>query len=400
LTTFDIHGRGFVVFLASLTALPPLAIDMALPSLALVEADFGASQTMAAASIAIFLAGFSTAPLLVGPLADRFGRKPVMIVGLCLFALCGLGCAAASSIGMLLTLRMVQGAGAGAVGILPRAIVRDLFDVRESRLFITAMAQVNGVAPVIAPSLGALILYVAPWRAIYLALAAFGVLLLGLGLARFRESQPGDARQSLKPAAVASNYWRALTNRFCLGFSLVLGLAFGGMFSFINASPLLFMQGFGVSKAAFAGLFAFTSLGVIGGASMNNWLVRRGVKPKTALDGALSLTVVAALALFVASLAGLASLAVVALLSFAYFLAMGLIFPNAMHEAVHPLPEIAGMASAILLSCQMLIGALGGTLGAAFFQDASIPGVAGVMTCAAATAAALYALWLRPLVEA
>ncbi len=297
MSTFNIHGRGFVVFLAALTALPPLAIDMALPSLALVEADFGASQTMAAASIAIFLAGFSTAPLLVGPLADRFGRKPVMIVGLCLFALCGLGCAAAPSIGVLLALRMVQGAGAGAVGILPRAIVRDLFDVKESRLFITAIAQVNGVAPVIAPSLGALILYVAPWRAIYLALAAIGALLLGLGLARFRESQPGDARQSLTPAAVASNYWRALTNRFCLGFSLVLGLAFGGMFAFINASPLLFMQGFGVSKAAFAGLFAFTSLGVIGGASLNNQLVRRGVKPKTALDGALALTVVAALAL-------------------------------------------------------------------------------------------------------
>ncbi len=79
---------------------------------------------------------------------------------------------------------------------------------------------------------------------------------------------------------------------------------------------------------------------------------------------------------------------------------MGLIFPNAMHEAVHPLPEIAGMASAILLSCQMLIGALGGTLGAAFFQDASIPGVASVMTCAAAAATALYALLLRPHVEA
>jgi DHA1 family bicyclomycin/chloramphenicol resistance-like MFS transporter len=396
LTSFNVHGRAFVVFLAALTALPPLAIDMALPSLALVQADISATQTKAAASIAIFLAGFSTAPLLVGPLADRFGRKPAMIAGLALFTLCGVGSALSPSIGALIAFRLFQGAGAGAVGILPRAIVRDLFDVRESRLFITAIAQVNGIAPVIAPSLGAMILYAAPWRTIYLALALIGVLMLALGLARFRESQSASARQSLEPAAVAANYWRALTNRFCLGFSLVLGLTFGGMFCYINTSPLLFMQGFGVSKAAFAGLFAFTSLGVIAGASVNNQFVRRRVKPKMALDLALTATALAALALLAFSLAGAASIPTVAGLSFFYFLAMGLIFPNAMHEAVHPLPEIAAMASAVLLASQML----GGALGAAFYRDASPLGIAEVMTGAALIAGAIYAVWLRPSVEA
>ena len=396
---FNIHSRAFVVFLAAMSALPPLAIDMALPSLALIQADLHASQTTAAATIAIFLVGFSTAPLLVGPLADRFGRKPVLIVGLALFTLCGLGAGFSPSIGALLGFRLVQGAGAGAVGILPRAIVRDLFDTRESRLFITAIAQVNGVAPVVAPTLGALILYVAPWRTIYLALAAIGLLLLGMGLALFRESQPEADRQSLRPAAVAANYARALTNRFCLGFSLVLGLTFGGMFSYINTSPLLFMQGFGVSKVAFAGLFALTSLGVIAGASVNAQLVKRQVEPKTALDLALSLTVGAALALLVMSLEGFASIAIVAGLAFVYFLAMGLIFPNAMHEAVHPLPEIAGIASAILLASQMLGGAAGGALGAALYRDASPLGVAEVMFGAALIAAALYMFWLRPGLE-
>jgi len=399
-TSFNIHGRGFLVFLSAMTALPPLAIDMALPSLALVQADLGATQTQAAATIAIFLAGFSTAPLIVGPLADRFGRKPVLVVGLLLFALCGLGAAFAPSIGLLLGLRLVQGAGAGAVGVLPRAIVRDLFDVRESRLFLTAIAQVNGVAPVIAPSIGALILYVAPWRTIYLALAAIGAFMLVLGLSRFRESQPVGVRQSLEPVAVAANYGLALTNRFCLGFSLVLGLTFGGMFSYINTSPLLFMQGFGVTKAAFAGFFAFTSLGVIAGASVNSQLVQRHVKPKTALDLALSLTALAALALLGVSLAELGSAVTVAGLSFFYFLAMGIIFPNAMHEAVHPLPKIAGMASAVLLSSQMLFGALGGAIGAALYRNASPAGIAAVMTGAAILAGALYALWLRPSVEA
>ena len=399
-TSFNIHGRGFLVFLSAMTALPPLAIDMALPSLALVQADLAATQTEAAATVAIFLAGFSTAPLLVGPLADRFGRRSALVVGLLLFALCGLGAAFAPSIGALLGFRLAQGAGAGAVGVLPRAIVRDLFDAGESRRFLTAIAQVNGVAPVIAPSLGALILYVAPWRAIYLALAAIGFVVLALGLARFRESQLAGARQSLEPAAVAANYGRALTNRFCLGFSLVLGLTFGGMFCYINTSPLLFMQGFGVTKAVFAGLFAFTSLGVIAGASVNSWLMRRGVKPKAALDLALSLTALAALALLGVSLAGLGSAPTVAGLAFFYFLAMGVIFPNAMHEAVHPLPDIAGMASAVLLSSQMVFGALGGALGAALYRHASPLGIAAVMTGAAILAGALYALWLRPSLEA
>ena len=128
LMRFNIHGIGFTAFLAALTALPPLAIDMALPSLGLIQADFGATQTQAASAIAIFLAGFSTAPLVVGPLADRFGRKPVMLAGILLFTLCAAGCALAPSITALLAFRLFQGVGAGAVGVLPRAIIRDLFD--------------------------------------------------------------------------------------------------------------------------------------------------------------------------------------------------------------------------------------------------------------------------------
>ena len=158
--TFNVHRLGFTAFLGGLSALSALSIDMALPSLALIQSDFGASQSQAAAAIAIFLAGFSTAPLAVGPLADRFGRKPVMLAGLALFTLCAVGCALASSIGALLGFRLIQGFGAGAVGILPRAIIRDLFEGRESRLQIAAVSLVFSVAPLIAPTIGAGILAV------------------------------------------------------------------------------------------------------------------------------------------------------------------------------------------------------------------------------------------------
>ena len=146
MTRFNIHGLGFTLFLALLTALPALSIDMALPSLALIQADFHAPQTEAAAAIAIFIAGFSSAPIVAGPLADRFGRRATMVIGLALFTLCAAGAALAPSIHTLLAFRLVQGASAGAIGILPRAIIRDLFEGREARLQLSAVSVVFGVA--------------------------------------------------------------------------------------------------------------------------------------------------------------------------------------------------------------------------------------------------------------
>ncbi|HSV01445.1 MAG TPA: MFS transporter, partial [Roseiarcus sp.] len=157
MTRLNIHGLGFTLFLGLLTALPPLAIDMALPSLPLIQADLQAPQTEAAAAIAIFIAGFSSAPIVVGPLADRFGRKAIMGVGLIVFTLSAAGAALAPSIQALLAFRLVQGASAGAVGILPRAIIRDLFEGREARLQLAAVSIVFSVAPLVAPSLGAAI---------------------------------------------------------------------------------------------------------------------------------------------------------------------------------------------------------------------------------------------------
>ena len=251
----------------------------------------------------------------------------------------------------------------------------------------------------IAPTLGAVVLAVGSWRAIYAALAAIGAILFVAGAAKFRELQAPEQRQSLKPAAVLGSYRKALLNPICLGFTLVNGLVFCGMFAYINVSPLLFMQGLGVSKTAFAGLFALTAFGVIVGASVNNWVVRRRVKPKTVLDATLALAALAALALLGVGLAGWDSTFAVVAIVFVYISTYGLVFPNAAHEAVHPLPDIAGVASAILLSGQMLFGAIGGALGASLYRDGSPLAIGIVMSGASLTAAALYAFWLRPRIE-
>ena len=395
----NIHGLGFTLFLGLLTALPPLAIDMALPSLPLIQADLHALQTEAAAAIAIFIAGFSSAPIVVGPLADRFGRRAVMGVGLVLFTLSAAGAALAPSIRVLLAFRLVQGASAGAVGILPRAIIRDLFEGREARLQLAAVSLVFSVAPLIAPALGAAILFFGSWRLIFAVLTGVSVLVTLAALALFKESHATENRRNLKPSTIFAGYRRALTNPACAGFSLLGGLLFAGLFAYVNVSPLLFMQGYGVSKTGFVALFAITASGVIVGSSINAWLLNRRVRPKTVFDAALALECLAALALLAVGLAGLGSALVDAALVMVFISAFGLVFPNAVHEAIHPLPEIAGLASAVVTSTQMLFGALGGVAAAALYRDASPTALGVIMSSAALAGCALYAFWLRGKVE-
>lgn len=392
---FNIHRVPFTIFLGALSAVPPLAIDMALPSLSRVQADLHASEAAAAAAIAIFLAGFSTAPIVVGPISDRFGRKPVMLAGLVLFSLCAAGSALSPTIGVLLAFRLFQGVGAGAVGILPRAIVRDLFEGREARIQIASMSLVFSVAPLIAPTLGAAVLAFGSWRMIYAVHAAIGVGLAGLALALFAESHPSRNRRSLKPSAIAAGYRRALTHPMCVGFAVLNGLVFAGLFAYVNTSPLLFMQGYGVSQAAFAGLFAMTASGVIAGSTINNLLLRLHARPKTVLDAALALMALAGLTVLALGVTGAHSLLAVIPPVMIYISCFGLVFPNASHEAVQPLPEIAGIGSAVLVTVQMLFGALGGVVAAAFYRNASPTSIGAVMTTGALVAAILYVGRLR-----
>jgi DHA1 family bicyclomycin/chloramphenicol resistance-like MFS transporter len=159
------------------------------------------------------------------------------------------------------------------------------------------------------------------------------------------------------------------------------------------------MQGYGVSKTVFAALFAITASGVIVGSSVNAWLLNRHISPKTLLDTGLALNCLAALALLAVGLAGAGSALIVATLVMVFISAFGLVFPNAVHEAIHPLPEIAGLASAFVTTTQMLFGALGGVTSAALYRDASPTALGAIMSVAALSAGALYAFWLRRRVE-
>lgn len=393
------NALRLTLFLGALSAVPPLAIDMTLPGVPMIQTELDASPAAAAAVVAIFIAGFSTAPIAVGPLADRYGRRPVMLVGLAAFTFCALGCVLAPSIGILLAFRLLQGVGAGAVGVLPRAIIRDLFEGRSARLQLAGVSIVFSVAPLVAPTLGAGVLVIGTWRAIFMTLVLIGVVIIAIASLGFTESHPRDKRRSLRPATVIAGYRTALTNPMCAGFSTIGGLAFAGLFAYVNTSPLLFMQGYGVSKAGFAGLFACTASGVIVGSMINTWLINRHARPRTVLDISLSLLLFAGGALIVVALAAVHSPFVVAAFVMIYIASFGLVFPNVVHEAIHPLPEIAGVASAVVQSVQMLFGAIGGMAAAAFYSHSSPLSIGVVMAVGSICALALYFGWLRRQVE-
>jgi len=324
-----------------------------------------------------------------------------MLAGLALFTLAAIGCALAPSIAVLIVSRIAQGVGAGTVAVLPRAIIRDLFEGRQARLQLAAVSIVFSVAPLIGPTIGAGLLAVGPWRLIYATHAVVGATLGALAFARLDESHDAGKRRSLRPQTIVAGYRRALTNRMCGGFSLIVGLVFAGLFAYVNVSPLLFIAGYGVSAARFGGLFAMTASGVVLGSLINTWLVRRHASPRAVLDAALGAIALAALTVLIASvLDGRPPLVFVIAPVMVYISAFGLVMPNAVHEAIHPLPDIAGVASAVLMSAQMLSGAIGGSLAASLYRGGSPLAIGVVMSAGALTAAAVYVVWLRPGVEA
>jgi DHA1 family bicyclomycin/chloramphenicol resistance-like MFS transporter len=257
---------AFIILLSALGGLTPLSIDMGLPALGAIGHSLRVSPASAALTLSLFLVGFAFGPVVLGPLSDRFGRRPILLAGCVLFAVAGIGCALAFSLPVLLFWRLLEGIGAGAGSTLSVAIVRDLFDGATARARLSYVATVGSIAPMIAPSLGAIVLAWLGWRAIYGFLATAGLFLFAAVLLGFAESHPKIDATALHPKTLAANYARIFRNRICLGYTLVAALNFGCMFSYISSSPLVMMGVLGVSPTYYGWTFAATAVGIMAGA--------------------------------------------------------------------------------------------------------------------------------------
>ncbi|WNG24511.1 multidrug effflux MFS transporter [Cystobacter fuscus] len=387
---------AFTLLLGALSMLPPFSIDMGLPALPAMAQSLGTTSAGASLSLSLFMLGFALAPLVYGPLSDRYGRRPLLLIGCTVFVVAGVGCALAHSLPVLLCWRFIQGAGAGAGTVLVLAIIRDLFEGATARARLSYVTLVMGIAPMVAPTIGAWVLTVAHWRFIYATLAAGGVVLLlasGLGL---EESARRDAGATLSVKGLVRDYGQALRHRRSIGYSIINALSFGCAFAYISGSSLVLMDVLGVSPSVYGLCFAITAVASMTGAFTNGRLSARGVPAATLLKAGMALCVTGATVLVLMTLAGLARLGTLMPVFFVCHFSIGLIAPNATHGALQPMARIAGVASAVLSGLRMLGGAMASALVAWFFDGRSALAVTGVMAGFALAALLVYVLLVRP----
>ncbi|HWK45455.1 MAG TPA: multidrug effflux MFS transporter [Stellaceae bacterium] len=385
------NGLPFALFLGMLAALPPLSIDMALPALVPVAAALRTTPSMAGLTLGLFMIGFAVSPIVYGPAADRFGRRPVLLVGLGLFTLGGVAATGAMSITMLLGARLLQGAGAGVGMTLAFAIVRDVFEGKAARTRLALITVVANVAPIVAPAIGATLLAAAGWRAIYGVTTLSGLALIAIVRLGFAETRPHRAVVD-GPALprLVRDYRTVLMHGETISHILVNGLGFGWMFAYVAGSPLILVGLFRVTPAVYALLFACTGAGIMAGAAVNGYLARHGVTSERVLLSAILLAVLATATLTGLTivhrlpLSGLMPLLVLATFSF------GLAAPSASHGALDPMPAFAGVTGGLLTSVQMLVGAAASSAVALLFADFGLLSMVGVMTICALGALGVY----------
>lgn len=358
--------REFVTMVAALMALNALAIDVMLPALQEIGASLGvADPNHRQAILPAYLVGFGVGQLLIGTVSDRFGRRPVLMVGLVLYVGAALVCALAPSFGALLAGRLVQGLASAAPRVVTISIVRDCYNGRRMASVLSLAMTIFLAVPVLAPSIGQAIVLVAPWQAIFALLAVYGLgMMLWTGL-RLPETLLPERRRSIGPRAVLATFREVATTRQTLGYALAGGTMFGAMFGFIVSAEQVFAELYGLGPW-FPLAFAAMALSMSMSALINARLVGR-LGMRRLSHGAVTSFTLIAFVLLALELAGLLTLVPLMILLGGVMFLVGMIFSNFNALALEPMGHIAGTASSVFGSVTTLMAAvMGGAIGQAY----------------------------------
>lgn len=392
------ESHRFTIFLASIAALTSLSIDMSLPTLPAIEHEFGIAAGRGALTMSVFLAGYVLAPLIGGPLADRFGRRPLLLTSLATFALAAFACSLSPDFPLLLLFRLIQGCAAGAATTLPIAIVRDLLAGSVARQRMSEVTTINSIMPIVAPLLGSAVMLLGRWRLLFGTQAVFAALVVVALLLDFKESLPSDRRHRVHLSALLRSYLLLLRNRVFLGYALINGLGFASIFAFISASPLILMQRMGVPHSTYPFVFALIAIGQISGSFASAVLSRRHASGRALVTSGLGLMSVASCLAAGLQIAGLHTPAAIVPPVFVTLFGFGLIVPSVNLGALEPVPTMAGSASGVLRSILMIFGSGTSAFLAAYcgrhFMQAEVATTL-TMSFAALLALGIYVLWLR-----
>ncbi|MEX1166395.1 MAG: multidrug effflux MFS transporter [Hydrogenophaga sp.] len=352
-----------VVVLSLLLGLQPITTDLYLPALPAITQGFAASMPQAQLTLTALLLAFGLSQMVWGPLSDRFGRRPILLVGMAIYVAAALGGALATTMEMLIGWRMAQGVSMGAGVMCARAIVRDLYDPSEgARMMSKGLSGLGVIACVCAP-LGGLLSEVFSWRVALAAPAVFGAATLALLAWRFEETLQPANRQPLAMGALLRTWVGIMSNRTFWAFAILATATYGGLFTFLAASSFVFIQVLGVSKTHYGLLMFSMSLSYIAGTFIcRRLLVHFGVRRTVAIGGAITLT--AGSTMGVLGWMGVQSVWAIMLPFYLFMIGHGVHQPCGQSGAVNPFPKSAGAASALSGFLMMVAAfAMGGWLG-------------------------------------
>jgi DHA1 family bicyclomycin/chloramphenicol resistance-like MFS transporter len=383
MSTSQRRHTELIILLGALTAFAPMSIDMYLPALPTIGQAFSATPGHVQLSLASFFLGLAIGQAIYGPLADRFGRKRPLLVGLCLLVIASAGCALAASIDILIALRFFQALGACSGQVIARAIVRDVFEAREAVRVFSLMVLVLGVSPVLAPVLGGQILVFFDWRVIFWVI----MILAAIGLAgtvwRLPETHRHEHMRPLALKSVLGAYGLLLADRAFVGYALTGATGLAGMFAYIAGSPFVFMELFHVPTTKFGFFFAANALGLIAAAQLNVRLVRRFHSDAVIL-AVLLIQVIDGLLLLTGTWTGWIGLYGTALFIFIYVASVGCLFPNTTALAMASHPQKAGSASALVGVLQFSLAAFAASIVGGLNNGTALPMAGTIALCGVA----------------
>ncbi len=353
----DVAGRTrMIVMLGALVALGPLTIDMYLPALPVIADDLSVSSSVVQLTLTGTLAGLALGQLIVGPLSDSLGRRRPLMVGIVAHMIASVLCLLAPNITMLGMARTLQGMGAAAAMVVAVAVVGDLFADSAAATVMSRLMLVLGVAPVLAPSLGAAVLLHGSWRWVFGVLVLLAGALLLMAAAMLPETLPVGRRRALRVRGIAVTYVALLGDLRFVILVLVGALSMSGLFAYIAGTSFVLQGRFGLDQQAFALVFGAGAIALIAATQINVVLLRR-FAPQAIMLAALAAAALSGLVFVGLAAADVGGLAGFVLPVWAILAAMGLVLPNAPAVALSRHPEASGTAAAVLGAAQFGLGA-------------------------------------------
>jgi DHA1 family bicyclomycin/chloramphenicol resistance-like MFS transporter len=386
-----------VLILGTLTALSPFSIDMYLPAFQDIAKSLHTTTSKVDLSLSSFFIGLAVGQLIYGPLMDRFGRKRPLYFGLSFYIIASVGCFLSSSVEMLIAVRVLQAIGSCAAGVASIAMVRDLFPVKDNAKVFALLFLVLGASPLIAPTAGSYLADAFGWQSVFVVLLCIAVLILLAVIFTLPESYKPDSTYSLKPGPIINHFLQVIRNPQFYTYAIAGSIAFCGLFAYVAGSPLVFMDVFDLSKKEYGWVFAGLSVGFIGSNQLNSLLIRY-FKSEQVVKAALTAQVFIGIVFLIGAINSWYGLGGTIAMIFMVLCCVGLTNPNTAALSMAPFSKNAGVASALLGTMQLGLGAAA-SFGVSIFSSHSATPMAAIMAVSSAIGLLVLLIGRRNIVD-